>query len=1088
MLQLDTRPPWTSSPPAFHAKAAAESVFSRLSRSAVMGSVICMSENALFAVPPASSRSRGVVSASGDTAAEDPSCHETAARAGAGPADSETASVVVTGCDAGSDAGSDAGKQLNVSRTITNAGEGGRDGRSGTLQPAPPANTANTNTASNAHKSEDEELVSAVGLAGRPLKLPPIQPASSAAVSDSSERASSLLPSISEPHPPAFRGRASSPSASSVSSSALTTPTTSTSFSTSSINFSPTDNTPANGTKPAPAARGQSPSPSLSASASLPTPPPRQPANLPSPPLVKPVSPPRPFSVLSSDPIETDSDAAAAAAAVLDRCLPPPPDNPADSRTSRKRTLQEFQGDLGSKLPSIACGRFSPSAAFGGISNPSRSQAPKDLPAVAPAGPILASKHLLPGPPSEISDLKFTVYSGDQVDQTRPHNDSPANPTLVLAHRAVAAIRSQSLPRSKTIGPLIAAGKSNLYPFSILRKVHDGVMETEDESDTDSVATTISGGQRVMPWHKRRGLSREDSPNLSEPWAGADPAPLLGPMRRKSSTPKPEHHNPGLFGLIQQMGNNRYRNLAEEVDCQPIDASENGDQRIDKTSEGSRSPDKADSGVNNASSTNLGSQSSFPAMRPGAGGSGDGDEDPNKRSRKLSEHEEDNDPDIDYPNRNKRRRLGFEEFNGQLESQSKIQADQDAVVSSLFSLSKGPSPPPLLSGPPTFDSLPSTATTMDTGPTYSETVATPATLSEVRSEYKSPVETTPNNTLPPMIHTGPNHLSGKSPTSPRTTHAILPGVSSLLTAAEMKHSMDSPPPINSHHPHPGGGQLSKLKRVQHLNVAVASASSPTPSLPRNYIDEYSRPAHFTDSVSQYRAPRTRLSPTISPTEKKLPPIAPAPPKFSGRASSSPSSKYASIPPYFPPRNLNRPEHATLPPIKTEWSTPIPHSEPNSAKTPTSKISKRGRNGTPKHGSGDSSQSSPSVAGGFKCTEEGCTAAPFSTQYLLNSHANVHSEDRPHFCPVPGCSRAEGGKGFKRKNEMIRHGLVHQSPGYACPFCPDKEHKYPRPDNLQRHVKAHHKDKSSDDPMLREVLAVRPEGGQRGRRRRLGPST
>jgi hypothetical protein len=49
----------------------------------------------------------------------------------------------------------------------------------------------------------------------------------------------------------------------------------------------------------------------------------------------------------------------------------------------------------------------------------------------------------------------------------------------------------------------------------------------------------------------------------------------------------------------------------------------------------------------------------------------------------------------------------------------------------------------------------------------------------------------------------------------------------------------------------------------------------------------------------------------------------------------------------------------------------------------------------------------------------------------------------------GCSRSEGGKGFKRKNEMIRHGLVHNSPGYVCPFCPEREHRYPRPDNLQR---------------------------------------
>ncbi|KKK12747.1 hypothetical protein ARAM_007724 [Aspergillus rambellii] len=97
-----------------------------------------------------------------------------------------------------------------------------------------------------------------------------------------------------------------------------------------------------------------------------------------------------------------------------------------------------------------------------------------------------------------------------------------------------------------------------------------------------------------------------------------------------------------------------------------------------------------------------------------------------------------------------------------------------------------------------------------------------------------------------------------------------------------------------------------------------------------------------------------------------------------------------------------------------------------------------------HGNG-----APTSTGTFKCHHPGCTAPPFQTQYLLNSHANVHSQDRPHFCPIEGCSRGPGGKGFKRKNEMIRHGLVHNSPGYVCPFCPDQQHKYPRPDNLQR---------------------------------------
>ncbi|RMZ72163.1 C2H2 finger domain transcription factor [Pyrenophora seminiperda CCB06] len=128
-----------------------------------------------------------------------------------------------------------------------------------------------------------------------------------------------------------------------------------------------------------------------------------------------------------------------------------------------------------------------------------------------------------------------------------------------------------------------------------------------------------------------------------------------------------------------------------------------------------------------------------------------------------------------------------------------------------------------------------------------------------------------------------------------------------------------------------------------------------------------------------------------------------------------------------------------------------------------------------------------ATGSFKCDYVGCTAAPFQTQYLLNSHTNVHSSNRPHYCPVKDCPRGEGGKGFKRKNEMIRHGLVHQSPGYVCPFCPDREHKYPRPDNLQRHVRVHHPDKDKDDPELRDVLAQRPEGGSRGRRRRVSDS-
>ena len=121
---------------------------------------------------------------------------------------------------------------------------------------------------------------------------------------------------------------------------------------------------------------------------------------------------------------------------------------------------------------------------------------------------------------------------------------------------------------------------------------------------------------------------------------------------------------------------------------------------------------------------------------------------------------------------------------------------------------------------------------------------------------------------------------------------------------------------------------------------------------------------------------------------------------------------------------------------------------------------------------NSTATTPTTAGPtlYKCTHPGCRAPPFQTPYLLNSHRNVHSSDRPYFCPRKDCSRSLPGQGFKRKNEMLRHGLVHNSPGYVCPFCsPEKEHRYPRPDNLQRHVRMHHEEVDVDDERLREVL-------------------
>ncbi|KEF50860.1 uncharacterized protein A1O9_13089, partial [Exophiala aquamarina CBS 119918] len=91
-------------------------------------------------------------------------------------------------------------------------------------------------------------------------------------------------------------------------------------------------------------------------------------------------------------------------------------------------------------------------------------------------------------------------------------------------------------------------------------------------------------------------------------------------------------------------------------------------------------------------------------------------------------------------------------------------------------------------------------------------------------------------------------------------------------------------------------------------------------------------------------------------------------------------------------------------------------------------------------------------GTFRCACDGCNAIPCPTQCMLSR-----------------CSRGVGGQGFKRRNELIRHGLVHNSPGYICPFCANHQYKYPRPDNLLRHVRAHHKDRDQNDPALRDVL-------------------
>ncbi|KAE8379818.1 hypothetical protein BDV26DRAFT_155374 [Aspergillus bertholletiae] len=93
--------------------------------------------------------------------------------------------------------------------------------------------------------------------------------------------------------------------------------------------------------------------------------------------------------------------------------------------------------------------------------------------------------------------------------------------------------------------------------------------------------------------------------------------------------------------------------------------------------------------------------------------------------------------------------------------------------------------------------------------------------------------------------------------------------------------------------------------------------------------------------------------------------------------------------------------------------------------------------------------------------------------------NVHSHDSFYFCPIDECPRGKGGEGFKSKNQMIRHSLVHNVPGYTCPFCPVSKKKYSHAIHLRQHVRDHHPDKGEDDPTLLQSLSQRQKGRLQG---------
>jgi hypothetical protein len=245
------------------------------------------------------------------------------------------------------------------------------------------------------------------------------------------------------------------------------------------------------------------------------------------------------------------------------------------------------------------------------------------------------------------------------------------------------------------------------------------------------------------------------------------------------------------------------------------------------------------------------------------------------------------------------------------------------------------------------------------------------------------------------------------------------------------------PPANRH------GELPPIQMASP--TSETSGHTPLPSIRAQLGDQLTEQPSFVEKEFPMRHPHSSFprSPPANGPRMSIMPHG-SPPVSPNYSQSMPSPASLTSLNIVSPYGYYSSNSSTHPRNGLDYSSASSHTEtPNTdpAATPAASISDR---------MSIDNVTNPQT-GSFTCKFQGCTAAPFQTQYLLNSHANVHSSARPHYCPVKGCPRSEGGKGFKRKNEMIRHGLVHESPGYVCPFCPDREHKYPRPDNLQRCV-------------------------------------
>ena len=262
------------------------------------------------------------------------------------------------------------------------------------------------------------------------------------------------------------------------------------------------------------------------------------------------------------------------------------------------------------------------------------------------------------------------------------------------------------------------------------------------------------------------------------------------------------------------------------------------------------------------------------------------------------------------------------------------------------------------------------------------------------------------NTRPPPL---------RSPGSYRKTEndKLSPGLAKLMTQPSDADPRNTLTPIQTSPPRSHcNGSPEQNTTLPSLQTALGIDSTASPFSARSPSMMRASPAnlpHLGQTPSSHHYP--------SPFSAMSPPTTTNPATWRSNSGSASTNSDCGVTSASTLTSMSTPSSA---PLQSPYHFPTPTSAPSDQPR---QDALNGNQTSPDHDNpelnGLINGNGGYANGSFTCSVKGCTAVAFHTQYLLNSHMNVHSDTRPHFCPVTECPRGPGGQGFKRKNEMIR---------------------------------------------------------------------